>query len=119
MTRIATSFFAALVRGGTLEVWSAVVAGAICGLAGCVPPAFLLEGVMSKGIRVNIATGLASIIVPFVMLSVAVLVVYLVASEATLVFGCSMAAAFLAVWAVESLRAWRDANGSPKGRKEG
>ncbi len=100
-------------------MWGAVVAGAICGLVGCIPPAFLLEEVMRKGIRVEIATGLASIIISFVMLTIAVLVVYLVASEATLVFGCSMAASFLAVWAVESLRAWRDANGNPRaGRKD-
>lgn len=102
-----------------METWAAVVAGVVCGLVGCVPPAYLLEEVMKKGIRVEVATGLASVLISFVMLSAAILVVYLAASEMTLLFGSSMAAAFLVVWAVESLRAWRDANGNPNGRKEG
>ena len=51
------------------------------------------------------ATGLASIISSFLLLSLALLAVYAAASQKVLVFGCAMVAAFLLFWAVEAIRA--------------
>ena len=56
----------------------------------------------------------AAVGVSFLTLTVVLLVVYLAADTGFLEFGCSMIAAFLLLWAVEAIRAWRAANGRPR-----
>lgn len=97
-----------------LKTWGAIVAGVVCGLVGCAAPAFLFEEVLTKGRRVQVSSGLVSIIVSFALMLVALFVVHAVRSELVLAFGCSMVATFLLFWGVESLRAWRAANVAPK-----
>lgn len=96
----------------------AMLAGAVCGLIGCAFPAFLFEGALKEGTRVNMAAGIASILSSFLLLSLALLAVYAAASESVLVFGCAMVASFLLFWAVEAIRAWRVANGGSGGPVE-
>ncbi|WP_078687194.1 hypothetical protein [Parafannyhessea umbonata] len=93
-----------------------IIVGAVCGLVGCAPTAFLFEVALKRGTtqEASIARGLIAIAVSFTMLSVAVFVVYLVKREATLAFGCAVAVAFLAFWGIESVRACRDATASPR-----
>jgi threonine/homoserine/homoserine lactone efflux protein len=94
---------------------STIVAGALCGLVGSIAPAFLFEQALKPGTKVNMAAGLASILVSFVLLSMALLAVYVLASEKVLTFGCSMVAAYLLFWAVEAIRAWMAAQRGSKG----
>lgn len=90
-----------------------ILAGAVCALAGCVFPAYLFELALKGSTKVDVASGLAGILVSFVLLTLAEFAVYLVAAEEVLVFGCAMVATFLIFWSVEALRAWRAANGGP------
>ncbi|WP_418827988.1 hypothetical protein [Paratractidigestivibacter sp.] len=86
-----------------------IAAGAFVGLTGCAFPAFLFERALKEGARVNMAAGLASIFSSFLLLSLALLAVFVAASQKLLVFGCAMVAAFLLFWAVEAIRAWKAA----------
>lgn len=87
-----------------------MVLGAAMGLLGFLPPGILFELVLTRDRRVGVGAGLASVFVSFAFMSVAVLAVRLLRSELTLAFGGAMACTFLAAWAVEAWRAWRDAN---------
>jgi len=89
---------------------SAVLAGVICGLVGCVPMVWLFEQALSNEHRVSMARGLAVLVINYVGLSCVLLVVYVVAFEALLEFGCAMVAAHLTVWVIEATRGWRAAN---------
>ena len=99
-----------------------VLLGVVCGLAGAVPPAFLFEVALrdNKSRVTTVSAGLASIMVSFAMLSLAILVVRLVAQEATFAFGVATSATFLAVWGIESIRGWRaaQAHGDLEGKDE-
>ncbi|MBE6479062.1 MAG: hypothetical protein IJI88_05695 [Atopobiaceae bacterium] len=87
-----------------------MVLGAVMGLLGFLPSGILFELVLTRGKRVGVGAGLASVLVSFAFMSVAALAVRLLKHELTLVFGGAMACTFLAAWAVEAWRAWRDAN---------
>lgn len=89
--------------------WQIVVLGSVLGIVGALPSAYLLEGALRKDRAVSVAKGLVSIMLSFVMLSGAIFAVWLVAREHVLVFGVSVVASFLLVWAVEAWRAWRGA----------
>lgn len=96
---------------------TAAIVGGLVGVVGCVPAAILFEGALRRGARVSVTAGIASVMVSYLMLLVALLVVYVVADGAGdefLVFACSMVALFLLFWAVEAVRAWRAANGGPR-----
>ncbi|WP_417572588.1 hypothetical protein [Paratractidigestivibacter faecalis] len=54
---------------------------------------------------------MVSILTSFLMLSLALLAVRVLAAEKVLPFGCAMVAAFLLFWAVEAVRGWMAANG--------
>ena len=86
-----------------------VAMGVAIGLLGAVPPAFLFEQALRKVRPVSVATGLASIMVSFVMLSVAVFAVWIASRKDVLAFGTAEAASFLLVWVIEAWRGWRDA----------
>lgn len=102
-----------------MEGTRAVVVGALAGLAGAFPPALLFELALRKARPVDVATGLAGIMVSFMLLLLALIVVRLVSRRDVLVFGCAEVASFLLVWAIEAWRAWRDANAfRPSGRKD-
>lgn len=90
---------------------SAVAVGALAGIVGSVPSAILFEFALKRSARVNLAAGIASVFVSFLVLSGALLAVYLREEERLLEFGCAMVASFLLFWAIEALRAWRVANG--------
>lgn len=89
----------------------AVVCGALFGLLGCVAPAVPFEWALRGGARASVAVGLASCLVSFLVLTGALLAVYIVARAGFFEFGCAMVASFLLFWAVEAVRAWRAANG--------
>lgn len=103
---------------GTIQ---AIIMGSVIGIVGALPPAFLFELALKKDKRVNVAVGLASILISFIMLSIAVFVIWLAARELVLPFGVAEATSFLLVWAVEAGRAWRDAQSgaSPRERNRG
>lgn len=96
---------------------TAAIVGGLVGVVGCVPAAILFEGALKRGARVSVAAGIASVMVSYLMLLVALLVAYAVTGgtgDDFLVFACSMVALFLLFWAVEAVRAWRAANGGPR-----
>jgi hypothetical protein len=103
---------------GTIQ---AIIMGSVIGIVGALPPAFLFELALKKDKRVNVAVGLASILISFIMLSIAVFVICLAARELVLPFGVAEATSFLLIWAVEAWRAWRDAQSgaSPRERNRG
>ena len=94
-----------------VDIAPEVMAGVLCGLVGCAAPGFLFERALKKGKRVSVGLGVASILVSFLMLSLALLAVRVLAAEKVLPFGCAMVAAFLLFWAVEAVRGWMAANG--------
>ena len=71
----------------------------------------VFERALKKGKRVSVGLGVASILASFLMLSLALLAVRVLAAEKVLPFGCAMVAAFLLFWAVEAVRGWMAANG--------
>ncbi len=89
-----------------------ILVGALWGIIGSVFPGFLFEKALKGGTtaKVNLSLGMVSIFSSFVLLSLAQLVVYHLASEKALAFGCAMVASFLLFWAVEAARAWKAAN---------
>lgn len=97
-----------------MEPQVAVVSGALFGLLGCVAPAVLFERALRGKAKVSMTAGLAAVGASFLTLTVVLLVVHLAADTGFLEFGCSMIAAFLLLWAVEAIRAWRAANGRPR-----
>lgn len=98
---------------------SACVAGVFFGLLGSLPPAYLFERALKTGTRASVGSGLASILASFVLQSLALVAVGLLARERLLEFGCTMVGAFLCVWGVESVRAWRAANASATSNANG
>lgn len=94
-----------------MDLPTALAAGAILGLLGCVAPALLFERALRGGIRVSVGSGLAGILVSFLFLTGALLAAYLASGERLLEFGSSMVVSFLAFWGIEAGRAWRAANG--------
>jgi hypothetical protein len=88
----------------------AIAVGALLGVVGSVPTAYLFELALKKDRRVSVAAGLVSIMVSFALLAGALLVVWAASRESVLPFGCAEAVSLLLVWAVEAWRAWRDAN---------
>ena len=74
-------------------------------------PRILFERALKKGKRVSVSLGVVSILASFLMLSLALLAVRILAAEKVLPFGCAMVAAFLLFWAVEAVRGWMAANG--------
>jgi len=98
-----------LLRGGSGEV-RVIALGVLAGVVSCVPPVFLLERVLGCGDVPSIGAGLVSVLGSFVVASAAIFAFDAIQGTDTLVFGTSLACAFLAVWAIESVRAWRDAN---------
>lgn len=96
---------------------AAAIAGGLVGMVGCVPSALLFERALKRGAKVSVTAGIASVMVSYLMLLVALLVAYVVSDgtgDEFLVFACSMVALFLLFWAVEAVRAWRAANGGPQ-----
>ncbi len=96
-----------------------IIVGSLSGLVGALPPALLFERALRGSRPIEVASGLVSIMISFMLLSVALLIVAVVARKDVLVFGCAEVASFLLVWVIEAWRAWRDANESrPSGRKD-
>lgn len=93
-----------------MENMGVIVAAIVCGIVGGLPQAFLFEKALKGNKGVNVALGLASVIVSFVMLSLAILVARAVAPGHTLAFGTVTVAAFLVFWGVEAVRAWHAAD---------
>ena len=94
-----------------VDIAPEVMAGVLCGLIGCAAPGVLFERALKKGKRVSVSLGVVSILASFLMLSLALLAVRVLAAEKVLPFGCAMVAAFLLFWAVEAVRGWMAANG--------
>ena len=94
---------------------STILAAAACALIGSAFPGFLFERALKGGTRakVSLSAGMVSIFSSFILMSLAQLAVFCLASEKALVFGCAMVAFFLLFWAVEAVRAWRAANSGP------
>lgn len=90
---------------------TAVAAGVLFGLLGCLAPALLFERALRTGTRVSVGAGIASILASFLVMSCAILAVRLLAGSGFVEFGFSMVASFLLFWGVEAVRAWRAANG--------
>lgn len=92
-----------------MEDWYVWVAAIVCGLAGALPQAYLFEKALKGYKDVRVSLGLLSVIVSFVTLTLVLLAVWIVAPEQELVFGTVMVSAYLALWGVEAVRAWRAA----------
>ena len=97
---------------------AAILMGVVLGIASSLPAMFLFEQALGNRHHPRVAVGLICIVASFVVLSAAVLRVWLIAPGSVLVFGASEAVSFLLVWAVEAWRAWRAAQGDALGRKE-
>ncbi|MCH3942742.1 MAG: hypothetical protein LKE37_03420 [Atopobiaceae bacterium] len=97
-------------REKALALASALL-GVACGLVGCIPPAVLFERALKARAHPSLVQGLASIAASFAALSVAVLAASAFLGKELLAFAIPMVVAFLAFWAVESVRVWRSANG--------
>lgn len=93
-----------------MGVWATVFSGVICGCAGALPQAYLFEGALRGQESVSMARGVLSVLVSFATLTLLLLVVWLVAPEEELVFGGAMVSAYLVLWSIEAVRAWRSAN---------
>lgn len=96
----------------------AVITGAVLGIVASLPAGVLFERALKRSGNVSVGAGLLSILASFGMLSVGIVVVRLAAREYVLLFGTAEAASFLLVWAVEAIRAWRDAQRGTSKRKE-
>ena len=92
--------------GGALTI----AIGALLGLVGSVPPAYLFEQALKRGRSVSVGAGLVSILVSFTLLTGSLLLAWVVSRESVLPLGCAEAASLLLVWVVEAWRAWKDAN---------
>lgn len=94
-----------------MQLVPAIAFGVICGLAGCIPPAFLFEKALHSGknLGMDVGIGLVAILLSFLMLSAAVFVVWLFDPQSTQPFGIAMISTFLCVWGIESVRGWRAA----------
>lgn len=90
--------------------WYVWVAAIVCGLAGAFPQAYLFERALKGYKDVRMDLGLLSVVVSFVSLTLVLLVVWIVAPAQELVFGTVMVSAYLVLWGVEAVRAWRAAN---------
>ncbi len=90
----------------------AIALGVLVAFVASAPSAYLFECALREKAQVSLAGGLLSVMFSFVALTTAILIVYSVTSEMTLVFGCGAAFAFLLLWTVEAVRAWRRANGA-------
>lgn len=88
----------------------AACVGLMLGIVGCIPSTTLFERALQRRRPVSVAAGLASLVVSFGIMTSSLIVVYWLAREHVLVFGCAESASFLLVWVVEAWRAWRDAN---------
>ena len=93
-----------------MEDWYVWVAAIVCGLAGALPQAYLFEKALKGYKDVRVDLGLLSVIVSFVTLTLVLLAVWIVAPARELVFGTVMVSAYLVLWGVEAIRAWRAAN---------
>ncbi len=100
-----------------MDSMTAILAGILCGLVGSFAPAFLFEKAMKPGTRVSMSVGIASVMVSFVFLSLALLAVYVLASTEVLTFGCAMVLTFLLFWAVEAVRAWKAAQAAQRAKE--
>ena len=87
----------------------AIGIGLLLGILGSLPPAVLFERVLKEERPASVVSGMVSILGSFVLLSGAVLVVYAASRQSVLVFGVSMVASFMLVWAIEAWRGWRAA----------
>lgn len=92
-----------------METWSTVVIGAICGIVGALPQAYLFERAIQRHGKVSIALGLVSVIVSLCVFELALFVVWVVAPKQELSFGIALVAAYLSLWTVGAVRAWQDA----------
>lgn len=93
-----------------MEGFQVCILGALIGVIGALPAAYLFEQALRGTKSVSVAAGLASIIISFVMLSGATFAVWAITPHNVLCFGVAEAASFLLVWVVEAWRAWRDAH---------
>ncbi len=92
---------------------TAALCGIACGAIGAIPGALLFEGVLRWGKKPDMALGVEGVLLSFGAMTCAIAVAYLVDRENVFSFGVSTVATFLAIWAAESVRAWRAAN--PRG----
>lgn len=97
-----------------------VLLGALCGLLGCVPTSYLCKRVLHEGRNDLMGLAAASLFASFVVLSLVLVVVRILAKGWILIFGASLAVAFIAFWSVEAIRGCRFAAESihPEGKEE-
>ncbi len=90
-----------------------VFCGIVCGLIGTAYPFALFVAAIKDGKNssVNMASGLASILSSFLLLSLAELLVFSVAADQAMAFFLAMLMSFLLVWAGGAVWAWRAVNG--------
>ena len=93
-----------------MEGFQACILGALVGIVGALPPAYLFEQALKGTRSVSVAAGLASIFISFAMLSGVTFTVWATTPHNVLCFGVAEAASFLLIWVVEAWRAWRDAH---------
>ena len=93
-----------------MESWAAVAAGITCGLAGSIPQAVLFEIALRGQAGATVSAGLLSVVASYVLLTLALLVVWIVAPAQELTFGVALVAAHQVFWWAEAIRAWRAAN---------
>lgn len=98
-----------------------IVMGSALGVVGALPMVVLLEQALGKRRTPTVADGLACVMITFVAMSCTILAVRVVSRDDVLLFGATEAFSFLLVWAIEAVRAWRDAQrgASPRERKSG
>ena len=84
----------------------AVVLGVIVGLIGALPPAIVLERVISGKAAPSFASALTAILVPLVLMCVSLLLVRFFCATMLLSFALPIIFVLIIVWAVEGVRAW-------------
>ena len=84
----------------------AVVLGVIVGLIGVLPAALLLERVLAGNPVPSLATTLAAILGPLVLMCVALLLVRFFCATMLWSFALPIILVLIVVWAIEGVRAW-------------
>ena len=85
----------------------AVVLGVIVGLIGALPPALVLERVVSGKVEPSFTAALVAILVPLVLMCASLLLVRVFCATMLWSFALPIIFVLIIVWAVEGVRAWK------------